>query len=239
MSKIRSVGDEISAENARWTFAGQTSENFDSHVLRSVPLYKEGHELVTKLSDFFLQEGSVCYELGCSTGRLTSRLAQHNRGKNVRFIGIDSEPDMVTQARKRCTEFPNVQIVEGNVVDIDLERADLIVAYYTVQFVRPKFRQILFDRIFAALNWGGAFLLFEKVRSADARFQDIATSLYTDYKLEQGYSADEIVAKARSLKGVLDPFSSQANLELLKRAGFVDMMSVLKYVCFEGFLAIK
>ena len=29
------------------------------------------------------------------------------------------------------------------------------------------------------------------------------------------------------------------NLDLLKRAGFVDIMTVFKYICFEGFLAIK
>ena len=47
------------------------------------------------------------------------------------------------------------------------------------------------------------------------------------------------LAKARSLKGVLEPFSREGNLGLMQRAGFVDIMSVFKYVCFEGFLAIK
>ena len=116
---------------------------------------------------------------------------------------------------------------------------NLIIAYYTVQFVRPKNRQIIFDRIFNALNWGGGLLLFEKVRAPDARFQDMMSALYTDYKLENGYKPDEVIAKARSLKGVLEPFSSQGNLDLLKRAGFVDIMAIVKYVCFEGILAIK
>jgi len=49
----------------------------------------------------------------------------------------------------------------------------------------------------------------------------------------------EILHKQRSLKGVLEPFSTQGNLDLLKRAGFVDIMTVMKWVCFEGFLAIK
>jgi tRNA (cmo5U34)-methyltransferase len=77
------------------------------------------------------------------------------------------------------------------------------------------------------------------VRTPDARFQDIATSLYNDYKLSRGYTGDEIVAKSRSLKGVLEPFSTEGNLGLLARAGFEDVMTVLKYVNFEGFLAIK
>ena len=45
--------------------------------------------------------------------------------------------------------------------------------------------------------------------------------------------------KTRSLKGILEPFSTQGNLDLLSRAGFVDVMTVQKYLCFEGFLAIK
>jgi len=89
------------------------------------------------------------------------------------------------------------------------------------------------------LNWGGGLILFEKVHAPDARFQDMMTTIYTNFKLDQGYSSEEIVAKTRSLKGVLEPFSTAGNLDLLKRAGFQDIMTVMKYVCFEGFLAIK
>jgi tRNA (cmo5U34)-methyltransferase len=122
---------------------------------------------------------------------------------------------------------------------VALEPADMIVACYTMQYVRPRWRQEIFDRVYRALNWGGAFVLFEKVRAPDARFQDIAAGLYNDYKLSRGYSGDEIVAKSRSLKGVLEPFSTAGNLGLLERAGFVDVMTLMKFVCFEGFLAIK
>lgn len=64
------VGDSIVAENASWSFRGSVSENFTDHVRKSVPLYEEGHDLVCKVSDFFLQDGSLCYELGVSTGAL-------------------------------------------------------------------------------------------------------------------------------------------------------------------------
>ena len=84
------VGDGIEAGNARWSFAGESAENFDEHVARSVPLYQEGHKIVCDLSDFFIAEDSLCYELGCSTGGLTARLASHNADKTgARFVGID------------------------------------------------------------------------------------------------------------------------------------------------------
>jgi tRNA (cmo5U34)-methyltransferase len=78
------------------------------------------------------------------------------------------------------------------------------------------------------------------VRGPDARFQDIMTAMYSyDYKLAQGYNAEEIVSKARSLKGILEPFSTQGNLDMLARAGFKDVTTIMKYISFEGLVAIK
>ncbi len=233
------VGDAIQAANANWSFGGQTREQFEQHINKSVPLYAQGHELVAAISDFFLVDESRCYDLGCSTGALLASLAHRHASRQIQFVGIDREADMVRQAQDRCHAFTNIEIHHQNLIDIELESADLIVAYYTMQFVNPKHRQAIFNRLYEALNWGGGLILFEKVRGPDARFQDMMTTLYTDYKLQQGYSGNEIVAKTRSLKGVLEPFSTAGNLGLMERAGFVDIMTVMKYVCFEGFLAIK
>ena len=236
---MQNTGDSIKAKNASWSFGGDVYKTFDQHVSKSVPLYKEGHDLILKISDFFINDESVCYELGCSTGTLTYALAKRNENKKARFIGIDIEKSMINQAKERCKKLKSVTLQSSDILDVEFKKADLIIAYYTIQFVRPKNRQIIFDRIYKSLNWGGAFLLFEKVRSADARFQDMMTTIYTDFKIDKGYSSDEIVGKTRSLKGVLEPFSTQGNRDLLTRAGFVDIMSIMKYVSFEGFLAIK
>jgi len=233
------VGDGISANNARWSFGPEVAPHFEQHIARSVPGYRQGHQMVAALSDFFLDHGSTAYELGCSTGTLTSRIAEWNQGKDITIVGLEIQNAMVEQAKKRCKTHPNVRIEQADAVEFEFEPADLIVSYYTMQFVRPAVRQLLFDKIFRSLNWGGAFILFEKVRAPDARFQDIMSSLYVDFKLEQGFTEEEIVQKNRSLKGVLEPFSTQGNLDLLKRAGFVDYMTIFKHLCFEGFLAVK
>src|SRR5438270_3152534 len=106
------VGDSIMAENANWTFGGQVADTFDDHVSKSVPLYNVGHDLVLKISDYFLTSNSLCYDLGCSTGTLLRALAERNRAKNVEFIGIDSEQGMVEHARRKVQDFGNVSIVK-------------------------------------------------------------------------------------------------------------------------------
>jgi len=239
---VKKLDAELPAERANWKFNGKLVDSFDAHISRSVPLYKEGHDLICDMSDFFIKSNSLCYEIGCSTGTLTLELAAHHKNKpEAHFIGVDIEEDMI---RKSCSKLNqtkglNVSFLAEDVTLLEMDQADLIVCYYTVQFIKTSVRQKLIDKLYDRLNWGGALLLFEKVRGADARFQDILSALYNDYKLREGYSADEIIAKSRSLKGVLEPFSTQGNLDMLKRAGFVDINTVQKYLCFEGFLAIK
>lgn len=238
--RLTQVGEEIHAANAAWSFGGEVAEVFDTHVRRSVPLYEQGHELCCRLSDFFVRTDSTCYEIGTSTGELLHKLAKHNEHKpTVHWIGVDPEEAMVAKATEKLRDFSNVEIRAEDATLMHLEPCDLVVAYYTVQFMPPKVRQDFINKVYQALNWGGGFLLFEKVRAPDARFQDMMASIYMDFKTDQGYTSDEIMAKARSLKGILEPFSTQGNLDLLKRAGFVDITVVMKYVCFEGFLAIK
>jgi tRNA (cmo5U34)-methyltransferase len=234
------VGHNIEADNAGWSFGGEVPNTFVEHIRQSVPLYEEGHDLVCQLSDYFVSDASTVYELGCSTGELLKKMAVHHKTKpNAQFIGMDVEPAMTGKAREHCADTPSITILDEDARNFPLEKADLIVSYYTMQFVPPRDRQMLFDKIYAALNWGGAFILFEKVRAPDARFQDMMVTLYNDFKLAQGFSTEEIVQKTRSLKGVMEPFSTEGNRDLLKRAGFVDQMSVAKFICFEGFLAIK
>jgi len=98
------VGDEITAANAAWSFNGKIPKAFPKHVRRSVPFYEKGHELICDVSDYFVKPDSVCYELGVSVRELINKLALHNSGKpKVKWIGIDNQVDMITEAKKTTT----------------------------------------------------------------------------------------------------------------------------------------
>ena len=238
------TGDNISSGNANWKFSGKMVNDFESHVSKSVPIYNRGHELIIKLSDFFIKDDSLVYDLGCSTGKLLIDLVKHNKHKkNSKFIGVDIEKDMIEFANKQKSKSKlnsnKLELFHEDIVNYQLNSSDLIISYFTIQFIHPKHRQNLIDKIYKSLNWGGAFLFFEKVRYNDARFQDIFTTLYNDYKLDMGYSPEEILNKTRSLKGVMEPFSTKGNTDMLERAGFKDITPVVTDICFKGFLAIK
>lgn len=234
----KNTGDNIEATNAGWDFA-LAAENFDGHVKKSIPLYELGHEYVAELASFYLRDNAIVYEIGCSTGVMSEKILLHNADKKYSYIAIDNTPAMVEKAKSRLKKDKRAKIILSDVVGYSYEPCCLFLSYYTIQFTNPAVRQELVNKIYNSLEWGGAAIIFEKVRGADARFQDILTQLYIDYKLKQGFDESEIIHKSRSLKGVLEPFSTAGNMDLFKRAGFVDVMTIFRYLCFEGYLCIK
>lgn len=230
------VDKKISSKRSNWKFDKNVVENFDSHINQSVPFYKISHDLTIKLSDFFLKEKSTCYDLGCSTGNLLKTIEKKHSQKKINFYGLDQSKHMIKVAKKGKH---NINFSNKNLEKIEFKKSDMIISLYTIQFLQPKFRQQLFKKIYNSLNWGGAFIYFEKIRGNDARFQDILNFLYFDFKQESGLSPVNILNKEISLRSVLEPYTINANLDFLRRAGFKDIMPIAQYLCFKGFLAIK
>ena len=229
-------GDNIFKESSSWTFDNISLDDFEAHIERSVPNYKSTHELGLWISDFFCKKNSRVYDIGSSSGNFLASLNERHLEKELKLIGIESVEKMCMESQKK---YNQISFINSDIRDADLEKSSFITSYYTIQFISPAFRQDVISKIYESLEWGGCFLMFEKVRAPDARFQDYMNQIYTEYKIKKEYTPQNIIAKSQSLKGVLEPFSREGNLGLLQRAGFTDIMSVYKFICFEGFLAIK
>ena len=226
-------------ENGSWTFDRNIPKKFDKHIEKSVPLYKEMHWLCEQISDFYIKKDSTILDVGCSTGSLLLKIAKrHKNKKKVKYLGLDIVKSMINFAKKN-NSHKQITFMNKDIINYKLKKTDFIICFYTLQFIHPKFRQTVINKLYKSLNWGGALFVVEKVRSYDARTQDQMSTIYEEFKLLNGFSEKEVSGKKRSLKGILEPFSTNGNLQMFKRAGFKDISSVAKFVCFEGFLAIK
>ena len=231
------VGDGITTPAGSWTFGGEVPAAFDTHVARSVPAYAEGQELIADIADQLVPPGGRVYDLGCSTGSLTAQLASRLAPRRVEVVGVDREPGMVGRAELRCVGMPHVRFETASLQELAFEPADMIVSYYTLQFVPLRERAEIVTRIHAALAPGGTLVLFEKVLASSPRNQATAEGAYADWKGRQGFGEEEIAAKARSIRGVLQPLSPEEHDEMLRAAGFQELMRVFRWVLFEGLIA--
>jgi tRNA (cmo5U34)-methyltransferase len=98
-------GDNILTSKGNFSFAGNVPKNFDQHVRKSVPLYDMGHDVICKLSSFFLSESSNVYDLRCSTGTLIQKIDNYNPIKKINFFGIDVEKTMLHIAKKKTKKI--------------------------------------------------------------------------------------------------------------------------------------
>ncbi|HYV16331.1 MAG TPA: methyltransferase domain-containing protein [Conexibacter sp.] len=233
------VGDGIAVEGGRWAFSGPAAEHFDTHVQRSVPGYEDGHQLVLELSDFFMATGTRVVDVGCSTGPLIEALAKRHPLVDAELVGVDSSPEMVAKARERCAGEARVRIEHCDARKVDYTDATFVVLYYTLQFIPIWQRREVLERIHGGLRPGGAMVVFEKTRWSSGKMQDFGNQVYTSFKLRQGFGPDEILSKSQSLRGVLDPLSSEDNAAMIRNLGFDGPHSIYRFLAFEGSVAFR
>ena len=139
---------------------------FDDMLSRSVPFYKESQEITKHFTSKHVKDGSIIYDLGCSTASTLLTIEREIDKKDVELIGIDNSKAMLEQAKKKIEVFgSNVKVYDGDILEFDYKRADVFISNYTLQFIRPLVREKLIKKICENLNENGIFLFSEKVIS--------------------------------------------------------------------------
>ena len=233
------VGDSITVANGRWSFGGDTGLHIEEHATRSIPGYRDGYTLILEFSDFFIGPTSKIIDAGCGVGWLTHALAVRHRQTGAHVLGVDVEVGMILEAQRRCMGCDNVTLVVDDAANIDYSGADIVILYYVLQFMPVGARTTLLAKIFREMRHGGLLVVFEKVRFDISAIQDFGNQIYECYKIANGYTPDEILAKARSLRGVLAPCTRSENHALIQDVGFLAPETIYRFLAFEGLLALR
>jgi len=236
----RPVDDTISAVPGEWRFDKNVSQAFDSHVRKSVPFYEEIQRMVIELSEYFVRDQSVVYDLGSSTGTTLDQLSTAHAGKeDAQFIGFDLSKFMIKEARKKVNRA-NVRFHHKNVLDVEFSPpANFVTSLFTMQFLTLAERRTLLRRIHDGLIEGGGLLIVEKVSAEHSVFEDMWTELYWDFKRRQGFTPEQILEKANSIRGVMKPLTIEENLDILWQTGYSRVDIFFKWYNWAGIVAIK
>ncbi|EBD0366041.1 TPA: methyltransferase domain-containing protein [Salmonella enterica subsp. enterica serovar Muenchen] len=235
-----SVDELITALPGNWRFDHEVVQAFDEHVRRSVPFYDQVQTMISDISEWFVRDGTTIYDLGTSTGETIYRLKdKHKSKKNIRYIGIDNSLPMLEKARIKCGD-ENIQFLHQNIISVtEFPAAGLITAIYSLQFLPLSERRIVVERVSRDLYEGGAFIIVEKVRAESSYFEDIWLELYWDMKQSSGLNSEQVLSKAKSLRGILMPLTLSENIKILEDSGFVVIDIFMKWYNFVGIVAVK
>jgi len=212
---------------------------FDDMLSRSVPFYDEVRRLVISLILAEQADGKKVLDLGSSTAKFLLDLHSKMDTK-MQLKGLDNSQAMLDRAEQKCHAFgANIALEFADMLTYDYEHEDVVVANYTLQFIRPIQRLELVKKIYDGMNDDGVFIFSEKIVFDDKKLNKQMIDIYYDYKKEQGYSEYEIAQKREALENVLIPFTIKENIQMCKDAGFKNVETVFQWANFVTFVIKK
>lgn len=241
MKKDSTLEDKVFTQKIakKFEFDEAVAAVFDDMLSRSVPFYNEVRALIVSLILKEQKEGLKVLDLGSSTAKFLLDLHTKMEVK-MQLKGLDNSQAMIDRAEQKCQAFgANITLELADMLTYDYSEEDVIVANYTLQFIRPIQRLELIQKIFNGLHDDGLFIFSEKVVFEDKVLDKEMIDIYYDYKKAQGYSEYEIAQKREALENVLIPFTIQENIQMCKDAGFSKIETVFQWANFVTFIAKK
>ncbi|GHA95447.1 carboxy-S-adenosyl-L-methionine synthase CmoA [Modicisalibacter luteus] len=227
---------------ASFSFDEQVVACFPDMIRRSVPGYGQILGMLGVLAERHLRHGGHVYDLGCSLGAVGLALAGRLPPEAFSLTGVDLSPAMVSQARallaEECPEH-RIDIVEGDIRQVEYRPASMIVLNFTLQFLSPSDRDGVIAQLYEALEPGGVLVLSEKIVAADEQENAWLVERYHDFKRANGYSDLEISQKRTALENVLIPDTLEAHHARLTDAGFSRVTTWFQYLNFASMIAFK
>lgn len=120
-------------------------------IQRSVPGYSNIISMIGMLAERFVQPGTQVYDLGCSLGAATLSVRRNLHHDGCKIIAVDNSPAMVERCRRHLDAYKAptpVDVIEGDIRNVEIKNASMVVLNFTLQFLEPDDRQLLLDKIY-------------------------------------------------------------------------------------------
>jgi tRNA (cmo5U34)-methyltransferase len=199
--------------------------DFDNHIDNSIPSYSLLVEMTKSIAEYFYTKESVIYDLGCSTGKMLMEIESVSKKRGIDNskllpVGIDG--------------FESIDLNKEDVVF----NACVVFSLFTMQFLNVSRRAGYINGICKGLIDGGALLIAEKVYQDSGRAQEVMT--FSHYEMKQkSFSAEDILAKEKSLRQVMKPMDETDFESILNNAGFKTVATYWQCFNFKAYLCIK
>jgi tRNA (cmo5U34)-methyltransferase len=227
-------------------FDDTVAKVFPDMLRRSIPGYAASIEAIGSLAARYVQAGTNCYDLGCSLGAATIAMRLGIREPGCRIVAVDAAPAMIERGKAAVAKnasplasMTDVDFVLGDIREIEIVNASMVVLNYTLQFLPPDDRDSMLQRIYEGMNDGGLLVLSEKVVDENPHMEKLLVDLHHEHKRRNNYSALEISRKRAALENVLIPETVSAHRARLQSAGFSHSAVWFRYFNFVSIIALR
>jgi tRNA (cmo5U34)-methyltransferase len=209
---------------------------------RSIPGYASTISMIGVIADRFFQQGTNCYDLGSSLGAATLAVRRKIDGKEGKIFAVDNSKEMIERSKEYIeadkSQTP-VELICGDVRDVAIKNASIVILNFTLQFISPNDRMELLQKIYDGLLPGGIVLISEKIKFEDKSEDELMIDLYYDFKRLNGYSELEISQKRDALENVMIVDTLNTHQSRAKKCGFNSFYLWFRTFNFISYFLIK
>lgn len=235
------------ADPSKFVFDNEVSQIFPSMARRSIPNFYEAHAMHARMLEPWLMGRAAAQiaDFGASRGAAVEALyayygAEQLRSKRVDIVMSDISASMVEYL---SADFPDARVYRADLTDQsflgDDHRAsfDVVFLNYVLQFIHPSQQDQVLDKILDTIKPGGAFVYGAKEKD-DSALGKLLHDQYINFRVANGYSREEIVAKTAALKNSMWPTSRLWFLSKMAAAGF-SVRETTRHSVFATYFCVR
>jgi tRNA (cmo5U34)-methyltransferase len=230
-------GDNLFFEEGQWQFNEKVSRVFPIHARKSIPGYQNVHDIVSSIVQLSStnHENLRILDIGCSIGELEGKIINKVKS-NFTLYAVDSSDSMI-QSCESMIRDDRVRFVYADAREYlrffikNNCSLDIIISLYTLQFLSEQDQYYLLKMISHALSPGGIFILADKFITRNDELNSIMRGNYEKFKIQQGFTQEEINGKSSALSGVQHciPYPSDFLSKYFYKSEILD--SNLSFTC--------
>ncbi len=240
--RLLNVGGKLNISK-NWKFTKNVSREFDKHVNQSIPSYEDLQIYIASLSQFFIKDDQIIYDIGCATGQTAKKIIDFvSEDIKFKILCVDSQKEMINVARKKFNKKilnKKIKFLHDDILKMKLKKNNLIISCLLLNFLSKSNQVKLLRKIYKSLNIGGGLILVDKVFSTNSQQQTIFDQMYSDFKLKKKLTAKAIINKQISLRSSMTLNKAEENIKDLKKVGFKKVDIFYKWFNFIGTICIK
>jgi tRNA (cmo5U34)-methyltransferase len=223
-------------------FDAEVSRIFPDMAARSIPHFVQAHHAHARMLERWMQPGAEVIDVGASRGHFLKALENYYpvpiRGGSIKVTALDNSEHMCGYLR---TDFPHVDVRHTDITDphfIDHpQQYDVVCCNYVLQFIDPEMQPHVLGKLIRMVKTNGVLIFGHKSKSYGWA-GDAAHEQYIKWRMEMGYSREEIEAKTKALKGSMYPMDHDRLLAQL-RLYFGEVQETFRYMMFSSLFAVK
>lgn len=227
-------------DKGKFEFDGEVATVFDDMARRSIPLFFETHAQHARLAAPWLSRpGATLLDIGASRGAFLRAVDSIVGLGNIQAKATDNSAAMAEFLTK---DFPGVKVSQVDITSDQFlashEQYDVINMTYVLQFIRPENQTKVLAKVCSMVKPGGLLFLGHK-RCEDCRVDSLLQHEYIKWRMDNGYTLEEIEAKTHALKSSMWPMSEEVLVTLLQGFGITDLARTSAWTVFSNFMGIK